>query len=131
MTDYLNQDQHHAPEPLSAETTPSPREAAITELTTKWGYRDITALIAAWNHYQAQQFREEPRSATTYVCILQTPAGGPVYCRTDKRLIRELSAARIRNEPYERCLAPDPTDNMWMVVGNFEIDDEEEGTHGE
>ena len=98
----------------------------ITELTTRWGYRDISALIAAWKKHYAEQYPDEPTNATTYLCVLQTPEGGPVYCRSAKRLFKELEAARSRNEPYAACPAPDPAQNLWMVVGNFDIGDEDE-----
>lgn len=107
------------------EQEPAIREA-ITELVTKWGYRDISALIASWKQYLAEQYPEEPTDITTYLCILQTPEGGPVYCRSTKRLFRELETARSRNEPYAECPAPDPAQHMWMVAGNFEIEDEDE-----
>jgi hypothetical protein len=100
-------------------------QAAIAELTTKWGYRDISALIAVINTLNTE---EDPQYAdpTTYLCVLQTPEGGPIYCKTAKRLFRELEAARVRNKPYTQCPAPNPEQNLWMVVGNFAPDDEDE-----
>lgn len=102
-------------------------QAAMSELVTRWGYRDISALITAWKLHDAEQSPEEAETST-YLCVLQTPEGGPVYCRTAKRLFRELVAAQARNEPHEQCPAPDPAHQMWMVVGNFDIEDEDERT---
>jgi hypothetical protein len=100
-------------------------QAAITELVTKWGYRDISALIAAWKQRYAEQYPEDA-DTTTYLCILQSPEGGPIYCKSEARLFKELETARTRNEPHEQCPAPDPAQNMWMVVGNFDIENEDE-----
>jgi hypothetical protein len=99
-------------------------QAAITELTTQWGYRNISTLIAEWKQHYAEQYPPEEADTTTYLCVLQSPEGGPVYCKSEGRLFKELETARTRNEPYEQCPAPDPTHNMWMVVGNFDIEDE-------
>ncbi|MBA2397057.1 MAG: hypothetical protein H0V70_30415 [Ktedonobacteraceae bacterium] len=107
---------------MQTNETSTQEQAAIAELTTKWGYRDISALIVAWKKHMAEQYREDA-DTTTYLCVLQTPEGGPVYCRTAKRLFRELETAQARNEPHEQSPAPDPAQNMWMVVGNFDIED--------
>lgn len=97
--------------------------AAITELTTQWGYRDITSFIRGWETQQAQQYPEERRQVIPYLCVLQTPEGGPVYCAQATRLFTELDAARLRQEQYASCPAPDPEQHPWMVVGNFELDE--------
>lgn len=102
-------------------------QAVLTELVTTWGYRDISSFIAQ----QRKSFTEDApdcADSITYLCVLQEPKGGPIYCRSAKRLFKELEVARTRNESYRQCPAPDPAapGNLWMVIGNFEIDDEEE-----
>jgi len=98
---------------------------AIAELTARWGYRDITELICQMNAADAAGYPGERREEQVYLCVLQTPEGGPVYCRSSRRLFKELQAARDKNTPYEHCPAPDPRQHPWMVTGNFDLEDDE------
>ncbi len=93
---------------------------AIQELVTQWGYRDITSLIRSVNEQEDREF--------AYLCVLQEPDGSPVYCRTARRLWRRLSEARAEGHHYDTCPAPDPSrpENLWMVIGNFDCEDEDE-----
>jgi hypothetical protein len=95
-------------EPL---TTP----AAIQELTQQWGYRDITELI---RRVYEQQL-DEPFSFD-YLCVLQQPNGEPFYCPSERLLWSELNDARAEGHGYEQCPAPEPEQQLWLVVGNFE-----------
>jgi hypothetical protein len=114
---------------LDARMSPEERaqavKDAIAELTAQWGYRDITELICQMNAADAAEYPAEHREEQAYLCVLQTPEGGPVYCRSSRRLFKELQAARATNTPYERCPAPDPCQHMWMVAGNFDLEDDE------
>jgi len=108
--------------------------AAIQELTEQWGYRDITELIRRVNAQldameQDEEDRENgPLPGFDYLRVVQTPEGGPVYCRQEQQLFKELDEARRGGHHYEHCPAPDPVKNIWMVIGNFDLDeDEEEG----
>ena len=103
---------------------------AINELTTQWGYRNITELLRKWYQYQGYAAFNSSYDSNEpdYLCVLQTPEGGPIYCSSTKRLYQELQKCRSANRRYELCPAPDPTTQMWRVVGNFELvneDDEE------
>lgn len=102
-------------------------QSAIHELCGKYGYRDISALIAVDTLQFAaefpQLFRDDVPEA--YVCILQTPEGAPIYCRTQERLFQELARAQDGGKFYKSCPVPDPRENMWMVVGNFESEKED------
>jgi hypothetical protein len=67
-----------------------------------------------------------PLPGFDYLCVLQTPEGGPVYCRRERQLFKELEDARAMGHRWEQCPAPDPEENLWMIVGNFDLDDDEE-----
>ena len=99
---------------------------AISELTARWGYRDVTELLR--QHLRDTPPEEEDQPTFEYLCVLQSPEGGPIYCRTSRRLFKELEASRNANMPYEEgCPAPDPRKHMWMITGgNFDLDDDEE-----
>ena len=94
-------------------------QEAITELITKWGYRDVTGLLRL-------VYEQEAWGEFNYLCVLQSPEGGPVYCAQPRRLFKELTKARNLNVQYEMCPAPDPKANLWMIVGNFEVDEDDE-----
>lgn len=93
----------------------------IAELVSTYGYRNITELIKAHRLAHA-----EPGEISTfqYLCVLQTPKGGPRYCKHARALLAEQHIAREAGQHYETCPAPDPRENIWMVAGNFEIDEE-------
>ena len=114
---------------LDARMSPEERaqavKDAIAELTAQWGYRDISELIRQMNAAYAAEDPGEYREEQSSLCVLQTPEGGPVYCRSSRRLFKELQAARDKNIPYERCPAPDPRQHPWMVAGNFDLEDDE------
>lgn len=90
---------------------------AISELITKWGYRDVTGLLRL-------VYKQEQWGEFNYLCVLQSPEGGPVYCAMSHRLFKELTKARTLNVEYETCPAPDPKVNIWMIVGNFDDDED-------
>jgi hypothetical protein len=91
---------------------------AIAELTGQWGYRDITDLVRRVNEQEDLDF--------DYLCVLQEPDGSPVYCRRARRLFKELSAARAEGHRYEECPVPDPEKNLWMIIGNFDDEDDDQ-----
>jgi hypothetical protein len=107
--------------------------AAIAELVTQWGYRDVTELIKRVNaQLDAMEQDEEDREngpllpSFDYLHVVQTPEGGPVYCRQEQQLFKELDKARRGGHHYEHCPAPDPVKNIWMIIGNFDLDEDEE-----
>lgn len=116
LTHYMSaaEAQAYSPEKLTE---------AIGELCSRWGYRDITALMTDWYQQQEQEHPEDCHEKI-YLAILQTPKGGPVYCRTAKRLLQELGTAREAGVEYPECPAPSPEGNMWLVVGNFEVEED-------
>lgn len=94
---------------------------AINELLSRWGYREITQLVE--DYYRSIDPEKEPEY---YLCVLQTPEGGPAYCRSARRLLKEVEKARAAGTEYAQCPAPRPEDHMWMVVGNFSEAEEDE-----
>jgi hypothetical protein len=92
-------------------------DAAVNKLVTQWGYRLITELIEAYYQHLGEEC--EP-----YLAILQTPEGGPVYCRDATRLCKELDRARTTGIRYTSCPAPRPEEQMWLVIGNFETEED-------
>lgn len=108
---------------LSQEERAQAIQDALIELTTTWGYRDVTALIRQAHAADAAEYPGTDRE--DYLCVLQTPQGGPVYCRSSSRLSEELQKARDRNTPYACCPAPDPSVHP---RSNFDLE-EKENTH--
>lgn len=91
-------------------------DAAVNELVTQWGYRLITELIKVY-------YRRLGEVCESYLAILQTPEGGPVYCRDATRLFKELDGARATAIRYTSCPAPRAEEHMWLVIGNFEMEE--------
>jgi len=106
LTNYMSEAeaQAYSPEAITA---------ALTELVTRWGYRDITTLMMERYQQQEQEHPEE-----IYLAILQTPEGGPVYCKSASRLLQALKEARETGVEYTECPASSPIDNRWLVAGN-------------
>ncbi len=100
------------------------KDAAIAELTGQWGYRDITALIRRVNDQLDAVDGDMQRF--DYLCVLQQPDGSPLYCHRERKLFKELNDARVAGHRYEQCPAPDPAKNLWMVIGNFDLEDDED-----
>jgi hypothetical protein len=105
------------------ELQPLTEAQAYQELLALWGYRDITELINQIDDQLQQQCQTERRE---YLCVLQSPEGGPVYCQRARRLFKELDSARRQGQRYEQCPAPDPVQFPWMVVGNLTVDEDED-----
>lgn len=112
LTHYMSaaKAQAYSPEKLTE---------AISELCSRWGYRDITALMTDWYQQQEQEHPEDYHEKV-YLAILQTPKGGPVYCQMAKRLLQELGTAREAGIEYPESPAPSPEGNMRLVAGNHE-----------
>jgi hypothetical protein len=103
---------------------PSERaQEALIELTERWGYRDITGIVKVeYERLERPLFDPATRARPRFLCVLQTPEGGPVYCFQPAQVIGELDNARAKGREYPQgCPAPDPADpkNLWLVVPTF------------
>jgi hypothetical protein len=81
---------------------------AVAELADR-GYREVTALVRAG--YGEGEF--------TSLCVVQEPDGSPVYCRTASEVFTLLQTAQFTSALGTQP-APDPSGELWRVVGNFD-----------
>jgi hypothetical protein len=119
----------HRPEPASESRQSQEKErqitAAVKELVTQWGYRDITALIR--RVYEQQQV-----APFEYLSVLQRPSNEPFYCRRAADLFKELDEARRAGHYYpEGCPAPNPEKNLRLLVGYVIASFDDEGDEGQ
>lgn len=93
---------------------------AVTELVTRWDYRDVTRQVQDWYTHDAQVTGTPCTFA--YLCVLQRPDGNPVYCRTLQRLLATLDEARrlqrVRTAPEPEAMP------LWTLIGNFDLEPE-------